>query len=242
LVLLLSGLGYAGYLLNFNMKVNSYLAQAEQRLSEDKLLTPYVDNADYYFRQVLLLDPNNAVAQDGLLRVLAARVIDSINLGQLRLSNIQLLSPVEDNAVFYFQQALGLDPDNQQAQDGLAKVADVYIDQANAAYVNRKFAQALESIQLGLQVQPENVQLLKLRSEHAAYVKRATEPKVVAVKPKKSSTSTSANRSSTKGEATARATDKETTSTERNRASEVVDDISDSASRIWNHVLSNGMD
>jgi len=215
-LVLLAGLGYGGYLLKVNMQVADYLAKAEVRLSEDKLLTPPEDNADYFFGQVLLLEPENLAAQAGLQRVIAARAAASIKLAQLRLANLQLSSPAEDNALFYFQQALALTPDNQQALNGLQQIAELYIEQANAAYGSREFAKALENIQLGLQAQPENPQLLKMASGHARYVKRATQR-------------IAARTATRSGPA-------------KSQTTKAVEDDSNPVSRLWKHILSNGMD
>jgi tetratricopeptide (TPR) repeat protein/predicted Ser/Thr protein kinase len=219
-LVLLAGLGYGGYQLKVSMQVADYLAKAEVRLSEDKLLTPPEDNADYYFGQVLLLEPENLAAQAGLQRVIAARAAASIKLAQLRIASLQLTSPAEDNALFYFQQALALTPDNQQAHNGVQQIAELYIEQANAAYASREFAKALENIQLGLQVQPENPQLLKMAGDHARYVKRATQriaPRVAA----RTATSPAPAKSQT---------------------AKPAEDSSNPVSRLWDHILSNGMD
>ncbi|MDO8696893.1 MAG: serine/threonine protein kinase, partial [Pseudomonas sp.] len=129
-------------------------------------------------------------------------------------------SPAEDNALFYFQQALALTPDNQQALNGLQQIAEQYIEQANAAYASREFAKALENIQLGLQVQPENPQLLKMASGHARYVKRATQRIVPRVAARTATSSVPA----------------------KSQTSKPVEDSSNPVSRLWDHILSNGMD
>jgi serine/threonine protein kinase len=72
--LLLGGVAGGGYYAYQQLQINNLLAQAEQRLLEGKLLEPTQDNADYLFRQALLLDPDNAQALDGLNRVLQARI------------------------------------------------------------------------------------------------------------------------------------------------------------------------
>ena len=80
-LVLLAGLGYGGYQLKLNMQVADYLAKAEVRLSEDKLLTPPEDNADYFFGQVLLLDPENLAAQAGLHLISARNPRDLARFG-----------------------------------------------------------------------------------------------------------------------------------------------------------------
>jgi tetratricopeptide (TPR) repeat protein len=220
--ILLVGGAFAGYKINLSLKVSNYLAQAEARLIEGKLQAPAQDNADYFFAQVLQLEPENMAAQAGLQRVIAARAAASISLGQLRVASMQLTNPLDDNALFYFQQALALTPDNQQARNGLQQIAEIYLEQATAAYASREFTRALENIQSGLLAEPENPQLLKLASEHAAYVARATRP---IAKPRPAAPRTAKN-----------------TPPSKSQASKPAEDSSNPVSRLWDHILSNGMD
>jgi serine/threonine protein kinase len=224
-LILLVGIGFAGYKIHLHMKITDYLAQAETRLIEDKLLMPPLNNADYFFSQVLLLEPSNMAAQAGLQRVVAARAAASIKLAQLRLASMQLTSPVDDNALFYFQQALALTPDNQQAHNGLQQIAEIYLEQANAAYAGREFTKALESIHSGLQAEPEHPQLLKMAGEHAVYVARATR-RIAA--PRAAARTAPAPRKNTLPAKT--------------QARKPAAEGSNPVSRLWNHILSNGMD
>jgi serine/threonine-protein kinase PpkA len=220
--ILLVGGAFAGYKINLSIKISNYLAQAEARLIEGKLQAPAQDNADYFFAQVLQLEPENMAAQAGLQRVIAVRAAASISLGQLRVASMQLTNPLDDNALFYFQQALALTPDNQQARNGLQQIAEIYLEQANAAYAGREFTRALENIQSGLLAEPENPQLLKLASEHAAYVARATRP---IAKARPAAPRTAKN-----------------TPASKSQASKPAEDSSNPVSRLWDHILSNGMD
>ena len=104
------GTGVAGWLYwQQQSQINALLAQAEQRLAEGQLVAPEQDNADHYFQQVLLLDDDNRAALEGLQRVLQARVASLVVLGDQRLSEGKLLEPVDDNADYYYRQALALD-------------------------------------------------------------------------------------------------------------------------------------
>lgn len=219
-LLVLAGLGYGGYLLKVRMQVADYISLADQRLAEDKLLEPDADNADFFYRQALLLDSDNAAAQAGLQRVLDARVARYLRQAQERLASGQLSAPADDNAVFYFNQALALAPDNAQAQQGLQQVAEQYIERVNQAYSQREFAKALDNIEQGLQVQPQNVELLKLKQGHAAYVKRATQRAAVAKTGSQPAKSTA----------------------EQSGEKKPAEEGSNPLSRLWNHIMSNGLD
>lgn len=221
-VLLLAGLGYGAYTLNLRIQVADLLAQAEQRLLEDKLQEPLADNAEYFFQQVLLLDAANAEAQQGLQRVLAARIARFNALAEQRFASAQISLPAEDSALWYFRQALSLAPEEPTALAGIARVADWHLQAVHAAYRQRQFSKALEQIELGLQAAPEHAELLKLRAAHGAYVKRATQrakPRAVASK--------TATRSQ---------------GSDPGAAQKPAGEEGNPLSRLWKHILNNGID
>ena len=156
------------------------LGRAESRLAAGQLTTPALDNADFYFRQALRLDADNAEALDGLRRVLDARIAEALELAAQRLASDQLLEPAEDSAVHYYQRVLGWLPDNQAALDGLARVSERYVELAEAAYDRREYALALEYIQQGLEAAPQYAPLLALHDAHARRVAKARAPRPVA--------------------------------------------------------------
>ncbi len=82
-------------------RISNLLDQAALRLADGQLTAPAFDNADYYYRQALRLDAENAQALEGLRRVLDARIADSLALASQRLASDQLLEPAEDSAVHY---------------------------------------------------------------------------------------------------------------------------------------------
>lgn len=220
--LLLAGLGYGGYLWNQRMQVADLLAQAEQRLLEDKLQEPQADNAEYFFQQALLLDSTNAEAQLGLQRVLAARVARFNTLAAQRLASAQVSQPAGDSAFDYFRQALSLAPDDPTALAGIQQVADWHLQAVHDAYRKGQFSKALEQIELGLQAAPEQMELLKLRAEHAAYVQRATQR----IKPR-----AVAGKASTSSQVSGQSSSQKQAGEEGNPLS-----------RLWNHILNNGID
>lgn len=179
-MLLLGGIAGGGYYAYQQLQINNLLAQAEQRLVEGKLLEPVQDNADYLFRQALLLDPDNAQALDGLNRVLQARIGRYLAQAEQRLQEEKLLLPEDDSATFYFRQVLAWEPENQLALAGITRVAQRFIELSEQHYKRREFALALESIQQGLEVEPSNATLLKMGVDHARRVRAAQASKAVA--------------------------------------------------------------
>lgn len=172
-VLLLAISTGGGYFVVLQMKIADLLELGEQRLAEGKLGEPAGDNADFYFHEVLRLDGDNAKAGDGLQRVLAARIAGALALAGQRLAEDRLVQPEQDSAVYYYQQVLGWAPDNQQAHAGLGLVAQRFIDLSEEAYRQREFALALEYIETGLQVAPQNQTLLELQAVHEQRVHKA---------------------------------------------------------------------
>lgn len=154
-------------------RVGALLALGEQRLQGGQLVAPAEDSAEHYFGQALALDDGNAAARDGLRRVLDARIAASLARAEQRLAEGRLLQPENDGAVYHYRQVLDWAPGQEQAQAGLRRVAQQYREQANAAYRRGNFPAALALIDNGLQVEPENPELLRMRSEHQALLSSA---------------------------------------------------------------------
>ncbi|WP_373387776.1 protein kinase [Pseudomonas alcaligenes] len=148
------------------VRIGALLQQAEQRLADGLLTEPAGDNADHYFRQALLIDPQHAAALDGLQRVLAARIARYLQLAERSIADKRLLLPAEDSAVHYYRQILGWAPDNADALAGLNRVALLYRDLAKGAYRRGDFPGALAMIERGLEAEPQNAELLRMHGEH----------------------------------------------------------------------------
>ncbi|RYJ61964.1 serine/threonine-protein kinase [Pseudomonas songnenensis] len=177
LALAIGALGVGGYQWFQYSQISGFLTRAESRLGEGQLTAPAYDNADYYFRQALRLDADNADALDGLRRVLDARIAQALKLAAQRLADDQLLEPAEDSAVHYYQQVLGWLPEHQVARDGLARVSERYVELAEAAYGRREYALALEYIEQGLEASPAYAPLLALHDAHTQRVAKARAPR-----------------------------------------------------------------
>ena len=147
-------------------RIKVFTDLAEQRLADGLLTEPSEDNADFYYRQALAIDPQHAGALDGLSRVLQARIARYLTLAEQSIADKHLLLPEEDSAVYYYRQILGWSPDNAEALAGLNRVALLYRDLANAAYRRSDFPAALAMIERGLQAEPQNPELLQMQGEH----------------------------------------------------------------------------
>ncbi|MCY1383394.1 hypothetical protein D9M69_715150 [compost metagenome] len=80
--------------------------------------------------------------------------------------------------MFHYQQVLGWAPDNAQALAGLEQVAQRFIALSDEAYRRREFALALEYIEAGLHVAPQNPTLLELQATHEQRVRKANAARV----------------------------------------------------------------
>lgn len=154
-------------------RIEAFLALAEQRLAEGALTVPAGDNANYYYRQALVIDAEHAGALEGLQRVLSARIERYLQLAEQSIVNKRLLLPEQDSAVHYYRQILGWDPENSAALTGLNHVALLYRDMAKANYRRSDFPGALAMIERGLQAEPDNAQLLKMQAEHQQLLEEA---------------------------------------------------------------------
>ncbi|NQD91071.1 protein kinase [Pseudomonas sp. CrR25] len=162
-LLLVGAASATGLYLHQQIKLNGLLARGEQRLAEGKLVEPTQDSAAYFFNQVLLLDGTNTDAQQGLQRVLEARIAGYRDLAEQRFAEVHLLEPEGDSAVFYYRQMLSLAPGNAQALAGLNRVALRYAKMSDAAYDRRDYDLARAYIKHGLEARPDSPDLLRLR-------------------------------------------------------------------------------
>lgn len=169
-VLLAVAVAISSYFTHQRETLAEVLVQGELSLQEGRLLQPEQDNADYYFRRALALDEGNVQALDGLKRVLRARIEGYLALAEQRFAEDKLLLPEDDGAVYYYRQVLGWEPGDPRALIGLGKIAQRYADMSEGAYSRYDYTQALELIERGLEVEPENPALLVKRQEHARRV------------------------------------------------------------------------
>ncbi len=71
----------------------------------------------------------------------------------------------QDDAYYYYMEALGMDPVNAKAQQGLRAIADVYYTSARDAYNYGNYDVAQQYLAIGLVVEPEHRPLLQLQQQ-----------------------------------------------------------------------------
>jgi hypothetical protein len=75
-----------------------------------------------------------------------------------------LLVPAGDNASLYYNRVLALDPDNRAALHGIDRIAGRYAELASYASWQQDSGKARLYLERGLRVQPDNAELLVLRT------------------------------------------------------------------------------
>ncbi len=114
---------------------------------------------------------SGAPPADGLQPTAAARRLENLDLDQLMalaeaaMTDLRLTIPPQDNAVYYFRRALELDPDNTRARQGLRDIAREYALLAEEQITASDYPAARDYVQRGLEVLPENEQLLRLQAD-----------------------------------------------------------------------------
>ncbi|MEO9273866.1 hypothetical protein ABFY09_03320 [Marinomonas sp. 5E14-1] len=140
---------------------------------------------DQFESATLVQNQVEAIAVEKELTAFEKLTLNLIERGEQALSAQRLLTPEEDNANLYFQAALGRDPRNFRATQGIANIVEVYTSWAWASAVGRDYKQADRYLGLARSVNPEDplieemtVQIRDLktrRTEEAQYrVRQAT--------------------------------------------------------------------
>ena len=79
------------------------------------------------------------------------------------LNEDRLTSPPSDNAHYYYQRLLALDPGNEKALKGFSEIAERYVVLAEKEFAQRNYDNAQNFIRMGLQIEPDNEGLLALQ-------------------------------------------------------------------------------
>ncbi|MCP5420254.1 MAG: protein kinase [Gammaproteobacteria bacterium] len=81
------------------------------------------------------------------------------------LGNSRFTEPADDNAYQLYQRVLAMDPGNQQARDGLRRIADHFQQEAQQALERKQWREGLARVEEGLKIVPEHPGLMAVRGE-----------------------------------------------------------------------------
>ena len=87
-----------------------------------------------------------------------------IEKGEMALNGKRLLTPADDNANMYFQAALGRDPGNFKAIQGIAAIVDAYTQWAWEAARRGQYKQAERYLDSARSVNPEDPTIVEMMS------------------------------------------------------------------------------
>ena len=118
--------------------------------------------------------------RDALAR--AAEVQRLIDLGERQLAAGNLITPPVESAVDYFRRAQNLDPENEGASAGLARVADRHVVLIRAAVVLNDTVEARRLLARLIEVSPQQPEIGTLESaiEEAEEAEESPAPPVIA--------------------------------------------------------------
>jgi serine/threonine protein kinase len=105
------------------------------------------------------------VPSTGLSDADQRRVENYLRRVDANISKLQIDSPPEDNAVYELRKALALAPDYEPAMDRAREIAEFYETDARDMIDDGRFDEAVEDINLGLDIDPEYENLLILQEE-----------------------------------------------------------------------------
>jgi tetratricopeptide (TPR) repeat protein len=92
-------------------------------------------------------------------------VKDFLELAQIHFDVDYITAPTGSNALWAYRQVLKIEPYNQEAVDGLKKVANAVFQQAYTLYEAGQYKQALSKIEQGLEAVPKHPDLLDLKDK-----------------------------------------------------------------------------
>ncbi|MCW8929659.1 MAG: serine/threonine protein kinase [Gammaproteobacteria bacterium] len=88
-----------------------------------------------------------------------------LSKGKTSLKKYQLTTPLNDNALYYFQKVLELDKDNLEAKKGIKDVVYRYELLARSEIDKYNYQKAQSFISSGLSIEPDNERLIALQKE-----------------------------------------------------------------------------
>jgi serine/threonine protein kinase len=162
---------------NSLQRIASYYQQQAEQLLQAGKITDSLIQIDNGLR-VAPDHPGLLALRDRIRQELAKRSAEQAEIARRAQEVEQLLTqaarhlqgsrftqPPDGNAYLTYRRVLELDPGNQQARDGLMRIADHFQLQAQQARERRQWQEGLTQIAEGLKIVPEHPGLVALRSE-----------------------------------------------------------------------------
>ncbi len=141
------------YLLATTKYDDGDITAAQQYLEQLNIVRPNSDEADKL----------NNLIQNHLKSV--SQINDLLNKADNKLNNSEYTKPENDNAFYYYQQLLVLDPDNQAANKGIKNIEDELLKQADTTFKNKQYVKSLDYLAQLKLVNPESKNAKSLQNK-----------------------------------------------------------------------------
>lgn len=155
IILLLLSAGFFGTVLYIEARLNradNKAVSASTRTVLDEARTPQPDSRDFD-TGAGTTGPN----RDEVIKALAW-------LGRQSLEEYKLTYPPKDNAYYYFNKLLEIDPGSREARTGINNIADRYAILAEQALARNETDKTETYVNLGLRIDPDNPTLKSLQT------------------------------------------------------------------------------
>ncbi len=147
-------------------KIKQYMQSAQLSLEQARFYEPKSNNAEHYFKEVLLLNGTHEGALLGLRGIKDTQIKFYMRTGLEREKNQQFSVPVNDNAIYYYGKVLALSPGHQQAKQGLDRLVDHYVVLSQQAFMENNYKKGFQYLKQGLELDPNNEVLIRLKEAH----------------------------------------------------------------------------
>ncbi|MGR9053004.1 MAG: protein kinase domain-containing protein [Gammaproteobacteria bacterium] len=161
--------------LMLQQRIAALLQEAEALSNKPKPSLSQLQRADALFAEVLAMASDNTDALQGKahtansIRNIRNRIKAHLAKAEQAIHSLRLTTPAKDSAIYYFKEALTLDPDNPIAKQGKYRVAGVYADLAEAHLNAFEYDNAKKKIEIGLSLDPTSTRLLALKEQTNAF-------------------------------------------------------------------------
>jgi len=197
----------------FDKRIKNMLSTAQKLVDSRYYTLPEDNNAIDIYQEVLVLDPKNKKAKQGIEFIndsflkIGLRALKNDNLASAQRASSKLtkidrnseqniglksaiekwqsgkelrdmlkngkqafaqknyISPATQNALYFFEEALKLDPSNKAAAKGIEDIINIYIQRTRRALKKRQYSAASTNLEILTEIDPSNANIRKLREK-----------------------------------------------------------------------------
>ena len=148
------------------IKGDNRIADAYADLAERKLDQYDYEAAKRHIHRGLTIQPTNHRLQALQKKTNIGRLLAQADTA---LKEQRLTRPKNNNAYYYYQRILELQPKHKQALKGITGIADAYADLAESKLDKFNYVAAKQYLHRGLKIQPDNARLQALQKNTNAF-------------------------------------------------------------------------